>query len=359
MNVYDWDLYNIAHTNPPTEYKKNKNRDELPNNTGFFDTIEVYTPDDKLVSFDRKEPRDCNVIKICGGKPIYIYSTSWKFDGQHNINYYIPRIWFANPAVVYNETELENTYKKDYNNQQSFKDVFFRHMCVYMNYVTWFIKELCESNISSVKEITEKISEMPVIYDDNLCSTGFIIHKNEIPPAVYNGYYVYRINNFLRDYDHSNLYDFIIISPYSIFGGNKLYDHKHGTCISVNYLYGVMFLQTETANIDKNLKYTVNYKFLVKSSNDISGYIIENNDYNLRVEDIHVDPPVVIKKTEEISGFSYFDGGSIQKTSTMWILLIALIILLIFMYLNSVNKYFSRRVASNRISARHCTAYTH
>jgi hypothetical protein len=164
---------------------------------------------------------------------------------------------------------------------------------------------------------------------------------------VYNGYYVYRINNFLRDYDHTILYDFIIVAPYPIFGGTELYNcEDSGICISANYLYGAMFLQTENENINKNLKYNINYKFLEKSD-DVSGYIIETNDYNLRVEEVHVE------QYEGDMGFSLFDGGSIQKTSTIWILLIALIILLIFMYLSNVNKRFSR-IAANRISGRNC-----
>ena len=301
--------------------------DDSVNNIPFDTTAVVYKSDDDLVRFDCAEP-NCHVIKVCDGKPIYINSTQYEY--RNSINYYIPRIWFANPAVIYTEQELNNTYKKEYAISESIKVVFFEHMRGYMNTIVEIIKYLCE-NIESLEKIIEMFSKMLPLWSDNLCSAGFVMHKNAMPPDTYNGYYVYRINNFLRDYDHTILYDFIIIAPYPIFGGTKLYNSLNGKCISANYLYGAMFLQTEIVDIKPALKYNITYKFLT-TRDDSRGNIIETNDYNRA-------PQRAARDSQSIST----EGGSGHNLPKfIYFILIAFIILLVFVYLNSMNKHIKR-----------------
>jgi hypothetical protein len=311
-------------------------------------TALIRKTNDELVLFETKySGRHMHVIKLCSGKPIFI---NWPWTQMETITYYVPCIWFANPAITVNEQSLSSLYKKIYNNQDDFTKIFMFHMNVYMNEVVEFIKTTCLRS-QSTDQIKDQLNEM-VIEPDNLCSVGIIIpaQHNYTKEKEYKHYYSYRIDNFLRDNCHKILCDFIIMAPYAIFG--KPEDFSFGDMIDIfaNYLYGKTILNTSKKDMPLECQYGINdYGFII-SPQGITRTIIEDNDYNLNVEGFYDETYVKIeenkeKNEEEDMDLDFFSGGSIRKTSTMWILLIALIILLIFMYLNNVNKYSSRVAA--------------
>ena len=288
-----------------------------------------YASNFDLTKFNTNKDEYDTVIKICGGKPIFI---SDKPEEEHNeVLYLIPKIWFANPAISIPKNVLANTYE---NIKYKFYDV--DQALAFDITMSKFMDQVAKTIFHNPKSIIDLLDKPTLFIVD--CLTGFTVRKGAPAPIDYKYYYLYRIHNFLRDELHNILYDFVIASPYAVYGAPTEFDLARDVCVVTDYLYGHIFLCLETP---ESACVTDSYRMYRYTFIDIDNCKIEDNDYDLGT----CEAKKLNTIEENNLDWNIFNGGNGRedRINTTNFILIMLIVLFIFMCLYRMNKYLCER----------------